>query len=237
MLIIIPAWVGVSFFASQIVVLGIAWLLAVLKVPLSSMNSVLLNTISTILIYVLTILLVIIVPWLVKKHKTTASDIGLDRLPTWLDILISPAGLVVYLIASSLLIMLATNFLPGFDANQIQDVGFSNLSQKYEFILAFLVLVVAVPVAEEILFRGYLFGKLKKHAPIWAAIVITSIVFAALHGSWNVAIDTFALSIVLCVLRQITGSIWPSILLHIAKNGIAYYFLFINTSFLTTLGR
>lgn len=236
-LIIIPAWVGLSFFAAQAIVLGIFWALLTLNVPLSSLNETLLNAVSVALIYAITISLVILVPWLVRKKKVNLVDIGLDRLPLWTDILLAPAGLVVYLIASSFLIMLATNFLPGFDANQIQEVGFSHLSNQYEFIVAFIILVVFIPVSEEILFRGYLFGKLKKISPIWLAILLTSLLFGVLHGAWNVAIDTIALSVVLCVLRQISGSIWPSILLHMTKNAIAFYFLFINTSFLTTLGR
>ena len=237
MLIAIPTWVGVGFFTAQALVVGAFWILAKLGVQLSAVNSVLLNTISTALIYAITILLVIGLPWLIKRKKTTAADIGMSRLLSWTDILITPAGLIVYLIASAILITIVGMLVPSFDANQAQEVGFNNLSSQYEFVLAFIVLVVAVPVAEEILFRGYLFGKLKKVVPVWAAVLVTSILFGALHGSWNVAIDTIALSVVLCVLRELTGSLWPSILLHMAKNGIAYYFLFINTSFLTTLGR
>jgi membrane protease YdiL (CAAX protease family) len=236
MILAIPVWVALSFYAAQALVLGIFWLLAVFMVPLTVINEAILNSISTVLVYVITLAIVVGVPWLTRKYKTSLKDLGLDELPAWIDILITPAGLIVYLVISSLFLMLATNFLPGFDANQVQQVGFDNLSRQYEFILAFVVLVVAVPVAEEMLFRGFLFGKLKKNAPIWLAILITSILFATLHGAWNVALDTFALSVVLCILRQITGRLWPSILLHMVKNGIAFYFLFINTSFLTTLG-
>ncbi|MEI7689681.1 MAG: type II CAAX endopeptidase family protein [Candidatus Saccharibacteria bacterium] len=237
MLIAIPAWVVVSFFAAQALVLGLVWVLVMLKVPLASMNDAILNATSTALIYVITLALIIGVPWFVKKQKVSLVDLGLHKLPTWMDILITPAGLVVYLLASALLITLATSLVPGFDANQVQDVGFSGLTRNYEFIAAFVVLVIAVPVSEEVLFRGYLFGKLKKIVPVWAAVLVTSVLFGMLHGNWNVAVDTIALSVVLCVLRQITDSLWPSILLHMAKNGIAYYFLFINTSFLTTIGR
>lgn len=236
-IIAIPIWVFISFYAAQALVLGIFWLLDAFKVSFTSINDTLLNAISTVLVYAITLSIVIGVPWLVKKHKTSLADLGLKELPSWIDILITPAGLIVYLVVSSILLMLATNFLPGFDANQVQEVGFQNLSRQYEFILAFIVLVVAVPVAEETLFRGFLFGKLKKVTPLWLSIFVTSALFATLHGAWNVALDTFALSIVLCVLRQITGSLWPSILLHMAKNSIAFYFLFINTTFLTTLGR
>jgi membrane protease YdiL (CAAX protease family) len=97
-------------------------------------------------------------------------------------------------------------------------------------------LIIVAPVAEEVLFRGYLYGKLRKSVPVWAAIGIVSVLFGSIHGQWNVAIDVFALSIVLCVLREITGSIWAGILLHMVKNGLAFYILFINPAVLGTIG-
>ena len=236
MVLVIPAWVVIGFYAAQAMILGVAWVLVRLGGQLSDLNEVVLNTVTTALAYIITIALVVLIPWWVKKKKTTLEDVSLDRLPSWTEIWITPPGFVVYLIISGLLIWLATSYLPGFDASQVQEVGFDNLNQNYEFVLAFLALVVAVPVAEEVLFRGYLFGKLKKIVPVWLAIAVTSLVFGVLHGNLNVIIDTVALSVVLCVLRQITGTIWPSILLHMLKNGIAFYFLFINTSFLTTMG-
>jgi hypothetical protein len=148
----------------------------------------------------------------------------------------APAGLIVYLAVSSVLITIATNLLPWFNVNQAQDTGFYQTSYGYEVILAFVTLVIIAPIAEEVIFRGYLFGRLKKYAPIWVSILVTSIVFGALHGAWNLAVDTFALSVVMCVLRQNTGSLWASILLHMSKNGLAFYILFINPTFLHTLG-
>ena len=102
--------------------------------------------------------------------------------------------------------------------------------------MAFLTLVVIAPVAEETIFRGYLLGKLRKFVPVWLAILATSVLFGAVHGAWNLAIDTFALSVVMSLLRQNTGSLWASILLHMTKNGIAFYILFINPAILHTLG-
>ena len=237
MTFLIPAWVAVSFYAAQALVIGLVWVLVRLGISLEFINEAVLNTTVAAFVYIITLIFVIGLPWLIKKRQTNREEIGLTGLPTWTDIFIAPAGFVVYVILSVILIIIATKILPGFDANQVQEVGFEQISQRYEYILAFLSLVVIVPIAEEILFRGYLFGKLKKIIPIWAAILITSLLFGFLHGSWNVAIDTFALSVVLCLLRQFTGSIWASILLHMIKNGIAFYFLFINTSLFATLIR
>ncbi|HZJ34751.1 MAG TPA: type II CAAX endopeptidase family protein [Candidatus Angelobacter sp.] len=236
MFLFLPAWVFVSFFVSQAIVTGIVWLLAAMHVPLASYNQAVLSASLAAILYVITLALVIGVPWLMKKRRVSQTDIGLTRLPSWTDILITPAGLIIYFILSSLLILLATRVLPWFDVNQVQDTGFRQLSGQYEYILAFATLVVIAPVAEEVLFRGYLYGKLKKFVPIWVAILATSILFGSIHGAWNLAIDTFALSIVLCLLRESTGNIWASILLHMAKNGIAFYILFINPTIFTTLG-
>ena len=155
---------------------------------------------------------------------------------SWTDILLAPAGMIVYLILSSLLILLATKIFPWFDVNQAQQTGFSQLSYRYEYIVAFMTLVVIAPVAEEVIFRGYLFGKLRKFVPFWVAAIVTSVLFGLAHGAWNIAIDVFALSMVSCVLRESTGNIWTSILIHMLKNGLAFYILFINPLLLTTMG-
>lgn len=225
--IILPSWVFISFLVAQQLVVGLIWLLRNLQVPIGQLNESILTTILAALIYIVTIGLVVGLPWLIKKRRVNAKDIGLDRLMTGKDILIAPLGLLVYIIASALVILLATQLVPSFDADQAQDTGFAGLSQNYEYILAFMTLVVIAPIAEEVLFRGYLFGKLRKVVPVWFAILVTSLLFGFIHGAWNVAIDTFVLSVILCLLRLGTGSLWAPILLHMAKNGIAFYILFV----------
>jgi membrane protease YdiL (CAAX protease family) len=236
MLLALPAWVLGGFLVAQVIVIGIIDSLDVAGALKGWISQATLNTLFSILIYAITLAIVIGLPWLIHHYKTSRSDVGLVRLPSWVDIWLAPTGLVIYFIFSAILILIATHLFPSFNVDQAQDIGFSGLSQKYEYILAFLTLVVVAPVAEEVLFRGYLYGKLRRHVPIWAAILATSILFGAIHGAWNVAIDTFALSVVLCILREMTGNVWASILLHMMKNGIAFYILFINPTIFTTLG-
>jgi membrane protease YdiL (CAAX protease family) len=141
-------------------------------------------------------------------------------------------GMFVYFVLTTIVLAIATQALTFVDYSQTQETGFAEIATRPEYILAFLSLVVVAPFAEEILFRGYLLGKLRKYAPLWLAILITSVLFAVVHFQWNVGIDVFVLSIVLCLLRVYTGSLWASILLHMIKNGVAFYFLFINPSLL-----
>jgi membrane protease YdiL (CAAX protease family) len=226
-LIILPAWVFASFIVAQQLTIALIWVLRQLNVPVSSVKESVMTTILAAFIYILTIALVIGLPWLIRKQRITKKDIGLDRLPLWKDILMAPAGLVIYILISALLTITITALIPGFDAGQQQDTGFNGVTQQYELILAFITLVIIAPVAEEVLFRGYLLGKLRKYVPVWAAILATSILFGLIHGAWNLAIDTFALSIILCILRITTGSLWAPILLHMTKNGIAFFILFV----------
>ncbi len=235
MLLVLPAWVTVSFFTAKYLITGFVYLLSACGVSLNSFNSSIVNATFAALVYIIMFGVTIGLPWLIQKRRTSKSDLGLTRLPTWTDIFLTPAAFTIYIIMSGLIMLLVKNFVPGINLEQAQDVGFDQLSQRYEYILAFITLVVVAPIAEETLFRGYLYGKLKKYVPFWAAMIVTSILFGAIHGAWNVAIDTFILSLVLCSLREMTGNIWASMLLHMTKNGIAYYFLFINTTFLTTL--
>lgn len=228
MIIIVPIWVFVSFLAAQQITIAILWVLNIAHVPIGSLNQNVMTTILSAFIYLVTIGLAIGLPWLIKRRRVTAQELGLHRLPLWRDILMAPAGFVVYLIVSGLLMLLVSTLIPSFNANQHQDTGFTGLGQQYELILAFITLVVIAPVAEEVLFRGYLLSQLRKYVPVWVAVLVTSILFGLIHGAWNLAIDTFALSIVLCLLRLTTGSLWASMLLHMIKNGIAFYILFVN---------
>ncbi|MEO6110147.1 MAG: type II CAAX endopeptidase family protein [Candidatus Saccharimonadales bacterium] len=234
--LVLPLWVLVSFFVVQIVVYLILHGLNSAGVPITKLNASVLNTLSSSLIYILTIAMVIGLPWLIKRYRTSKEDLGLNKWPSWLDLLLGPTGLIIYMILSAILLVITPIILPFINLEQAQDIGFDRLFHQYEYVFAFLTLVVIAPVAEEILFRGYLFGKLRKHMPLWVAIVLTSLLFGFIHGQWNVAIDVFALSVVSCLLRVVSKSLWPSIMLHMLKNSIAFYFLFINPTLLSTLG-
>jgi membrane protease YdiL (CAAX protease family) len=223
------AWVAVAYAFVQSITLGVVvWLRDLDNSPLNYINESVLNTIFSASVYLLTLIIVVGVPWLIKRRTTTRSELGLQRLPSWLDIGLAPAGFIVYFIISAILITIFAALIPGIDIEQVQQNGFENIGQRYEYILAFATLVVVAPLAEEILFRGYLYGKVRTKIPIWAAALLVSLIFAVVHMQWNVGIDVFALSIVLCALREITGSIWSGVLLHMLKNGVAFYFLFVN---------
>jgi uncharacterized protein len=228
-LVVFPVWVLVAFFAAQFVVIGVLWLMDFTGNPATDFaNQTVVEAVIAAVVYVVAFVITFGVPYLAKKRPVSLELLGIARLPSWGDIGLAPLAFIAYLIITASLLYLATNYIPGFPANQVQEVGFKFIGNEYERLIAFLTLVVIAPIAEEVLFRGYLFGKLLKRVPILPAMIVTSLVFGLVHGQWNVGLDTFALSMVMCTLRVITGSIWAGVLLHMMKNGIAFYLLFVN---------
>lgn len=83
---------------------------------------------------------------------------------------------------------------------------------------------VVAPLAEEVVFRGYLFAGFRRNLPLLAAAVITGILFGASHflggyGPAEVALLT-VFGILWCVLRDLTGSIVPGLVLHGVQNAV-----------------
>lgn len=221
-------WVFVGFVSAQVLVALVLRYPTSLGVDWASLGEAAYTTVFGGVSYVLALLIIVGLPWLVFHYRTTKRELGLQRWPSWSDVGIAPAGFFVYLIVTGVLVTLAQQYLTFIDWDQAQEIGYSQVGGQLEVILAFVMLVIVAPIAEEIIFRGYLLGKLRKYAPTWLAILVTSILFGMVHGQLNVGIDTFALSVVMCLTVVLTKSLWPAILIHMMKNGLAFYFLFIN---------
>ena len=237
LLIALPVWVYVVFFAAQMVIGMLLGALEAVGVPLMVVGMVSLNALVALVTYIVALLVVISVPWYFFKRKSTAALMGVNDWPTTLEVLISPLAFVVYMLLTGVLVTIATNTL-SVDVNQQQALPIiqTMLVVRWQYLVAFLTMVVLAPVAEELLFRGYLYGKLRNSFSPWLVILVVSVAFGAAHLwagvdaplQWAVAIDTFALSIVMCAAREYTGAIWVPIYMHMIKNGLAFYLLFIN---------
>lgn len=230
-----PLWVLLGFGVVYLIVSMIARLAVALGVDFKRVDETLLTAILALIIYTLALIVVIGVPRLFRRTSTNRQELGVAQLPQLRDIPLVPIAFVLYMIATSIVGTIAQH-IPGFNGDQMQDTGFGHLAMGFEYVLAFVTLVILAPMAEELLFRGYLYGKLRKFVPVWVAILMTSATFGLVHGQWNVGLDVFVLSLALCGLREITGSIWMGVLVHALKNGLAFYLLFINPALLHTIG-
>lgn len=218
-----PSWILFSFFfVAALVYASITAIPALEGIVESTLGQLGVGA----LIYVLVVCLAILPLVLTRSKRYLAKTLGVDQKPgvniIWLPLL----GWASYM-AVVILVMYIVTFVPWIDGNQVQDVGFENLSQPFEYILAFVALVILPPIAEELLFRGYLFGRLRQRFGFWLTTAVVSVVFGIVHLQWNVGIDVAILSVFLCTLREMTGSVWACMVLHAIKNGVAYLALFI----------
>ncbi len=86
-------------------------------------------------------------------------------------------------------------------------------------------LAILAPWAEEVVFRGAILRKLLEifsRQMHWVAIVISAIIFGAVHMNMAQGVNAFVLGLLLGWMYYRTGSIFPGIVLHWANNTIAY---------------
>lgn len=156
-------------------------------------------------------------------------DLGLVLPPkAWRIPLFVVAALIVYLLVSAGLGDLL-------NATDQEDTLPEDLGAKGSLaagIAIGLAVTVCAPIGEEFLLRGIVYPGLRdslaRIAPVWVAIAIAALldglVFGALHigGSKAIFLPILAsFGIVLCLLYQVTRSLYACILLHCTNNTIA----------------
>ncbi len=93
--------------------------------------------------------------------------------------------------------------------------------------LALLAGGIVAPVTEEIFFRGFLYPALRNRLGVFWGIAFAAAIFAAAHLQPLALPALFALGVLLTVLYQSTGSLWPGILMHSTINTVALVALYI----------
>jgi membrane protease YdiL (CAAX protease family) len=87
-----------------------------------------------------------------------------------------------------------------------------------------LMFVLVAPIAEELFFRGFFYGSLRSKLPVGWAALVNGLVFGAIHATTGVSAvpALIVFGVILCLLRERTGSLYPCIALHAINNSIAY---------------
>lgn len=127
-----------------------------------------------------------------SKGKTTESNVetenefsphleelGLMRGPSFIDIGLAPIGYILYILATNLITGFMSNF-SWFDSEQPQDVGFGGFIAGNNRIWAVIAIVFIAPIAEEVIMRGWLYGKVRRKLPAYALILLVSILFGVM---------------------------------------------------------
>ena len=87
-------------------------------------------------------------------------------------------------------------------------------------LVLYLIFVAAVPaICEETLHRGII-ARGGSRISIFAGIILSSTIFAFMHGSPMQLVHQFFVGVVCCLVYYMTGSIWTNILVHFFNNAI-----------------
>ncbi len=84
-----------------------------------------------------------------------------------------------------------------------------------------LLAVVVAPIVEEVLFRGLLYGALRRRHPRTFANLATSVAFAAIHGNLAALAPIFILGVVLAAVYERRGVLWDAIVIHAVFNSVS----------------
>lgn len=105
----------------------------------------------------------------------------------------------------------AFNFLAGFY------VPVMSLMESLPVLTMLIHTVILSPIAEELIFRGVLLNRLKLITPSIFAVLISSLMFAALHGFGSI-ISAFVFGVCMAILYLKTENICVAILAHFLNN-------------------
>lgn len=83
------------------------------------------------------------------------------------------------------------------------------------------VIALLVPFAEEVFFRGAVYGALRRgRVGAFRAAVVTGLGFAFCHFNARLLLPLAFFALMLGLLRSVSGSLWPALIGHIAFNSV-----------------
>jgi membrane protease YdiL (CAAX protease family) len=111
-----------------------------------------------------------------------------------------------------------------------QEAALININSFSRYVLSMIIIALLPAIFEEVCFRGGLQNILTRwfKGP-WIAIILTAILFSAVHISYYGFLVRFALGVILGLIFYYSGSLWLSILCHFLYNGIQVTAMYVST--------
>ncbi|MBM3542185.1 MAG: CPBP family intramembrane metalloprotease [Alphaproteobacteria bacterium] len=89
-------------------------------------------------------------------------------------------------------------------------------------VLLGLAMVVAAPIGEELLFRGVIFGTLRRTVGFWPSALLSAAAFGSAHMILAAIPPAFVLGVALAWMYERAGSIRPPIAVHVIHNALVF---------------
>jgi len=169
------------------------------------------------------------------KYSQGLAAIGLKIKDARRFIFLAGLGYIAFLPILAFLFLLVILLATVFNYHPPQQTIFKLfLQEKSLWLLIYSTMMVVIlgPVVEEIFFRGFTYNAIKKRWGVRSAMALTAVVFAGLHANLIGFLPIAALGFLLAYVYEKTGSLIPSITIHILHNGLMVTLLFLGRYFM-----
>lgn len=178
-------------------------------------------------IYQSGILAILLIVWMITAEDKDLKEIGFCYLPLKMVLISLAVGIVIFAV-----LLYGADLCGKLWPDKLQTqalivqaekaVSFAEIGNIY-----FLSVFIA-PLSEEIMFRGFIYQHLREKLGLISAIIVTSFLFGLLHFDLYRLGLLFLAGVVLNILREISGSLYASLIAHSVWNAcmLSIVFLF-----------
>ncbi len=173
-----------------------------------------------------------VLAWVVGSWKLPLSSFGLRWAP-FANLLPVVLIYVLFIIPLALLGWLWTQLLKGLGQPvDIQDpvkmfIDAIERGNPLEISLLVFSAVILAPLWEELIFRGLLYGYLKSRMSVFAALLVSSLIFSAYHFNLDALMPLLMVGIAAGYVYERTRSLYFAIFFHALFNALSMAVLFI----------
>ena len=158
------------------------------------------------------------------------------RRPRWGDLGWAAAGIAITFLARGIVVAVANAASHGRAAREAENLQVHSVTPA-TVVLLVVVVGLAAPVIEELVFRGLLLRTFMRRLSFWPAAVLSTLIFAGLHtyevgtlvGAVTLAAAVATLGLTNCWLNRRSNSLVPGMFVHASFNLLAVVVLVVQT--------
>jgi membrane protease YdiL (CAAX protease family) len=176
------------------------------------------------------LVVVFIIYFAVRQHKEKLSALGISLKNFTRNVFYGVAGyialvpILVMTLAVIAFIIKITNYTP--EKQPVVELFLKEENMSFLLYSSIFASVIG-PFIEELFFRAFMYGALRRYIGIFWAMIFTSAVFAALHTNVVGFVPIMMLGMLLAYLYEKTGTLVSSITVHVIHNLSMVFFVFL----------
>ncbi|MFA6321668.1 MAG: CPBP family intramembrane glutamic endopeptidase [Candidatus Omnitrophota bacterium] len=167
------------------------------------------------------LVIVFIIYFALRQYGQKLASLGIAFKNFSANVFYGVVGYIAILPALFLILILTsivTNIIHYTPKEQVVVELFMRQSNPLFLFYTSIFAAIAGPIVEELFFRGFMYGAVKKYIGVFWATMITSALFAALHTHAVGFLPIMVLGILLAYLYERTGTLVSSVTVHMMHN-------------------